>query len=310
MTAPARAPLAPPGAAELRRGSAAVRVAIAPGAPIVSFFADDTEWCAAGPWFDYAPTLNACALPSFVGGVPRAPFEDGGVLRAIEPDVSVRADGAAGVISAQWPAAPYPVAWRRDVSLDAEGALVATYTVTSVHRARLPFVWGTQVALPWRSNVQIDVPRGTRSRVARSTGEGLAKAGSEFAWPALRDGGKLADLSRPATLEPRRSVQCYTELPRGRLTLRLGDVSLEIAGDAPHVTHAHAVVDHDADRPGDAPRRWWRPRAARRVILAGVAAGAPGDLAEAVGAWRTARWIEPGETLHWSVRYRSVRATP
>lgn len=297
-------------AAELRRGAASVRVAVAPGAPITSYCVDGIDWCAAGPWREYAPTLAACTLPTFVAGVPRAALSEGGFLAVEEPSVDVHADGSGETITAVWPPASYPIGWTRVIVLEPDGALWAQYAATNTQRARLPFVWGCQIPLPWSGALAIDIPRGARSRVAVSTGEGLAQTGSEFAWPALRDGGRLADLARPASLEARRAVLCYVEMPRGRLVVRNGDAALEIVSDPAFVTHAHVSVNNDADAPGAAPRRWWRRRSVRRAIAVGPSVGAPALLSEAVGAWRAARWIEPGETIRWSVRYRTVSAEP
>jgi hypothetical protein len=146
--------------------------------------------------------------------------------------------------------------------------------------------------------------------VAVAHGEGLSPAGTEFVWPSLRDGGRLVDLTQPARLDARRAVLCYVELPHGRFVVRDGDAALEISGDEGVVTHAHVWADNDADTPGAAPRHWWWPRPPRRGLSVGPAVGAPGLLSDAVGAWRTARWVEPGETIRWTVRFRSLTGRP
>ena len=309
MTLAAQTPAPSVAAAELRHGATSVRVAIGPGAPVTSFCVDGHEWCAAGAWMDYAPTAGACALPSYVAGAPRAPFPEGGLLAAEAPAVDVQADGAGGRITASWAPTRYPLSWRRTISLDADGGLCVRYETTNTQRARLPFVWGCRLSLPWSASVVIDIPRGSRSRVAVAHGEGLSAAGTEFAWPAVRDGGRLADLSRPARLDARRAVQCYVDLPRGRFGVRDGDVALDISGDEGVVTHAHLWANNDADTPDAGPRRWWRPRMPIRALAVGPAVGAPGLLNDAVGAWRAARWVDAGETLRWTVRFRPVTIT-
>ena len=179
--------------------------------------------------------------------------------------------------------------------------------VTNAQRAPLPFVWGLPIPLPWSAATLVDLPRGARSRVEQTFGEGLPAAGSEFAWPALRDGGRLVDLTHPAQLGTRRAVLCYVELPRARFALCVGDRVLEVTGDAGMLTHARVWISHDADG-GPTGRRWWRRRESRRAISVCPAVGAPGRLSDAVGAWRTARWVEPGETIRWDVRLRSMSA--
>lgn len=306
MTA-AAAPLAPGApAAELRRGTSAVRVAVAPGAPVVSFIADGHDWCAAAPWFDRAPSAAACALPTFVAGVAGAKFPAGGLLAVEEPVVEVHADGGPGAITAVWPPSRYPLTWTRTITLEPDGAVLARYTVTNSQRTPMPFLWNLPIGLPWHGAVRIDLPRGVRARVATSSGAGLPAAGAEFAWPALRDGGKLVDLSHPAQLGARRSVLCFVEVPRARVTVRVGNAVLDLSADPDIVTHARIWVNNDADAP-DAPKRhWWRRHQAVREVSVGLSLGAPDALSDATAAWRTARWVDQGETLQWDVRLRPV----
>ena len=307
---PAAIPAPSSAAAELRRAGSSVRVAVSRGAPITSFHAGGHEWCGAGPWQDYAPSAGTCALPTFVAGAPRLTFPEGGLLATDEPVVDVEADGAGGAITARWEPSAYPLGWTRRVALDAEGALCARYEVTNLQRTPLPFVWGMPVPLPWSSSVAIDIARGARARVAASYGDGLARAGSEFAWPALRDGGRLVDLTGPVRLGSRRAVLCYVELQRGGFVVRADGAALEISGEAGIVTHARVWVNNDADAPGAEPRRWWggwwRRRAPHCEVAAGAAVGAPDLLSDAVGAWRAARWVEPGQVVRWTMRLRPV----
>jgi len=38
--------------------------------------------------------------------------------------------------------------------------------------------------------------------------------------------------------------------------------------------------------------------------------GAPDTLEEALGAWKSAHWLEAGATRHWSLRWRAVPEQP
>ena len=293
--------------AELRRGSTAVRVALGPGAPITAFVHDGNDWCRDGSWQDHAPTRRACALPTFVAGAAGAHFPDGGTLATDEPIVEVRADERGNMITVTWPASSYPLVWTRTLALEANGALSVRYTVSNRQRAPLPFVWGMPLAMPWSEGLAIDLPRGARARVAESWGDGLAPQGSEFAWPTLRDGGHLVDLARPSLLGPGRAVLCYVELPRGRFSVRTPSGILDVRSDPGAVTHARIWINNGVDAPGSPPRRWWQRRTAVPSLAVGPAVGAPDLLSEAVGAWGAARWVEPGETLSWSI---SIRVLP
>lgn len=245
-------------------------------------------------------------MPTFVSGAAGARFGDGGTLLSEEPTVEVRADGSANAITVSWPTGAYPLAWTRTVTIDADGSARLTYSVTNTQRVPLPFVWGLPLALAWGDDVAIDLPRGARARVAEVHGEGLAPAGSEFAWPALRDGGHLLDLTRPAALSAGRAVLCFVELPRARFHVRSGQHALEVRGDPGALTHARVLINSGYAGP-DAPRRsWWRRRASRPFMHIGPTIGAPDLISDAVGAWSAARWLEPGEHVRWDVRLRQM----
>ncbi|HKS06742.1 MAG TPA: hypothetical protein VJR92_10550 [Gemmatimonadaceae bacterium] len=304
MTVSASARKALPGAAELRREAATVRVGVEPGAPITSYIAAGRDWCA-DAWRDFGPTRAGCVLPTYVSGAGGTAFPEGGLLAADVPSVQVRADGKLGVITAQWPQTGYPLDWVRTVALDKDGSLLAQYRVHNMHDTTLPFVWGIPIPLPWDRSVAIDLPRGARGRVAWSVGRGLAASGSEFTWPSVRDGGRLIDLTQPTQLAQRSALLCFVELADGRFTVRAGKMTLEISGDSDVLTHARLHIVHDADLPGAPARRWWRRHRPMKTITIGPAAGAPDSLSDAVGSWRSAQWLEPGATMVWTVRYRA-----
>jgi hypothetical protein len=162
--------------------------------------------------------------------------------------------------------------------------------------------------LAWDSGAQIELPRGARARVAESHGGGLATPGSEFAWPSLRDGGHLIDLTSPAALGRGRAVLCYVELPRARLVVRCGRHALEVRSAPGIVTHARVWVNNGHVSEDARSRRWWRRSVVQPSFSVGPAVGAPDQLSEAVGSWGAARWIEPGETVTWDVRIRVLNA--
>jgi hypothetical protein len=118
VTAPDPAGSGELSSAEIRSGAAAVRVAVGPGAPIVSCRLGGREWCEAGAWRDYAPTLGACSLPTFVAGAPRGALPEGGVVGADAPDIQLSAAGAAPAIRATWRCQSYPLEWTRSVTLE------------------------------------------------------------------------------------------------------------------------------------------------------------------------------------------------
>jgi hypothetical protein len=287
-----------------------VRIAVAPGAPIISCRLGGRDWCDAGPWRDYAPTLGACSLPTFVTGAPRGALPEGGAMGSEPPDVQLNAAGAAPTIRATWRCHSYPVEWTRTVSLENAESVRLDYAATNTHRVPLPFVWGLRVPLAWRAAPALDVPRAARAKIDAAFGDGLPRAGSEFIWPSLREGGRLVDLSQPTGLGVRRSVACYVELSRSRFSMTVQGTSLELGGEAGVVTHAHVLVNNDCSERRHAPRRWWRRGDQEQEIVIGPSIGAPGLLSDALGSWNAARWIEPGDSVHWTIHARSTSHTP
>ncbi len=302
-------PAAPHSAAELRRGAAAVRTAIAPGAPIESLQLDAHEWCAAGPWYEHAPTIMASVLPTYVAGVPGASLPVGGVMGSLAPEMTVRASGGAESLTATWPAGAYPLAVQRTMQWADDGALRLAYEATTDGTYPVPFVWGLTIPLPWSTGVRLELPSGVRARVAASWGDGRPAAGSEFVWPSLRDGGRLLDLSHPTSMPRGTGVLCFVELPRAQFTVRCGEAALEVCGTPGVVTHARVLIEHDAPLEGRTPARWWQRRAVQRQIVIAPTVGAPDTLHEAVGGWKAARWLDARATLPWDLTLRGIPLT-
>ncbi len=291
------------GAAELRRAGTAVRTTLAPGGALTSVRIDEQEWCAAAGWTDHVPTIGACTLPTFVAGVAGHVLPAGGVLTAALPRVQVRADGTREAIISEWEAELYPLAFERTVTLEGDGTVHLAYRATNPRTAPVPFIWGMSIPCAWDPNLRIELPPGVRARVAASWGAGFPAAGSEFTWPHLRNGGELVDLARPAQLAKGFGVICFIELPAAGVTLRTARGAITVRGTRGVVSHLRVLVDHDAPVPGRAPSRWWRRSSVHRVLSVAPMVGAPDTLLDAVGAWKAARWVEPGATMQWDVQF-------
>jgi hypothetical protein len=274
---------------------------------VTSFAADGFDWCATGPWRDYAPSAAACSVVTSTDAIPGAAVPEGGTLGADEPTVDIRAEGTLQEIIAWWAPVPYPLGWTRALSLEPSGELSARYAVTNAHPIALPFVWGLSIPLPPDRSTSVQIPR-ARARVAHAFGDGMPSAGSEFAWPLLRVGDRTLDVSHPTQLGAGRAVVCYVELAQGRFLVRSSGRTLEVRGTPGGVTHARVLINAGAAGAPGRARGWWRSREmdSRAVFSVGPAAGAPDSLSDAIGSWKAARWVEPGDTLLWDIRFRSL----
>lgn len=248
-------PAAPHRAAELRRGGAVVRTAIAQGAPIESLWQGDVDWCAAGAWREDAPLLAVGA-----------------------PEVAVRATGGEESITAAWRDGAAPTAFSRTLRLDRDGALLLHYERALSRETSRPHAWRLSMPVLWDAAVRLELPAGARARVAASWGEGLPAAGSEFVWPSLSMAKRTLDLSQPTTMVRGAGVLCLVELPRGKFVVRTSAGRLEVGGTPGVVTHARVLIEHDAPLEGRTPPRWWQRRPSHRQIVVGPSVGAPDTL--------------------------------
>jgi hypothetical protein len=101
----------------------------------------------------------------------------------------------------------------------------------------------------------------------------------------------------------------FVELPRSEtsIILREGNVQLEMRVHGRELSHAGIWINRGVLAPTERRRplmRWRRPRTYSTVTI-GPCLGAPESLADALGAWETARWIEPGATARWAMTWRA-----
>ena len=132
---------------------------------------------------------------------------------------------------------------------------------------------------------------------------------SLHAWPRVRSGGKLVDVSRPAALGERFACTMFVELPRAetKIVVQEGRTRLEMLVHGRELTHAGIWINRGVLAPTERKRplmRWRKPRTYSTITI-GPCLGAPESLADALGAWETARWIEPGATARWAMTWRA-----
>jgi hypothetical protein len=295
--------------AELRRGRTAVRVRQAPGGPLEGLQLGGVDLGAAGAWTEWGPTLAACTLPSYVAGLGGLALPDGGSIGATAPTLHVTADGQTTAITARWEPDQLPFGLVRTIRTPADDVLQLDYEARNHGTVRLPFVWGLRIPLPWDAAWGVELPAGTRMRLAAAWGQGLPAVGSAGPWPQLRVGSTLADLSTPARMPRGAGVVAYAAAPGGTCTLRTPDGAVAIAGSPALLTHLRVLAEHEAPLPGRAPHRFWHRGPRPRTASVAPTIGAPDALSDALGDWKGARWLEPGATLSWSLTLSLPPAT-
>ena len=179
---------------------------------------------------------------------------------------------------------------------------------------RLPFLWAAHPVFPLTDATQIVLPRGAKSRVWMADGVDLAGGDALHAWPRVRSGDHLVDMSHPAALGERFACTLFVELPRTEtaIIVREGAVQLEMRVHGRELSHCGIWINRGVLAPTERKRplmRWRRPRTYSTLTI-GPCLGAPESLADALGAWESARWIEPGGTARWAMSWRASRVAP
>jgi hypothetical protein len=99
------------------------------------------------------------------------------------------------------------------------------------------------------------------------------------------------------------ACRIYFDPGAGRAAVEADGARLEVSFDIEQVPHVAISID----KPGWSP--FGKRRSARTVALA-PSIGSPDSLSEALGAWRDAAWLEPGETREWQLTWRASSAEP
>ena len=122
-------------------------------------------------------------------------------------------------------------------------------------------------------------------------------------------GGRVGDVS----LGERYACTMFVELPRTEMVIAIeeGAVPLEMRVHGRALLHAGIWINRGVLAPAErkAPMiRWRRPRTYSTLTMR-PCVGGPESLADALGAWATARRIEPGATARRTKTWRAGAPT-
>jgi galactose mutarotase-like enzyme len=322
MTTRAPTSAAPFGTAELRAGSTKAVIVPALGGKIISLEFAGREWLWGGdlagrnapvdgaPYDEHEdgggydelfPTIAPCTLPSHITRYGGLSLPDHGELWSQPATFTLETRPEGTLATTGWQGRRMPYRFVREVFVSDSGSVEMRYAVSNDGDARLPFVWSAQAMLPLTKDTRLVLPEGTRARVWSQDGVELGGPGAYLRWPRAAIGGKLVDLTRPDEVARTYSCRIYLDPGAGRAAVESGGARLEVSFDAEVVRHVTIAVN----KPGWSP--FGKRRSARTVALA-PSIGSPDSLSEALGAWRDAAWLEPGETREWQLTWRSSEA--
>jgi galactose mutarotase-like enzyme len=319
MTARAPAPSAPFGTAELRAGSTKAVIVPALGGKIISLEFAGREWLWGGdlggrsapvdgaPYDEHAdgggydelfPNIASCTLPSHVTRYGGLSLPDHGELWSQPATFSLETRPEGTFAATGWQGRRMPYRFVREVFVSNAGSVEMHYAVSNDGDVRLPFVWSAQAMLPLTKGTRLVLPEGTRARVWSQEGVELGGQGAYLRWPRAVIGGKLVDLTRPDDVARAYACRIYLDPSAGRAAVESDGARLEVSFDIERVGHVVVAIN----KPGWSA--FGKRRSARTVALA-PSVGSPDSLSEALGAWRDAAWLEPGQTREWRLTWRA-----
>jgi galactose mutarotase-like enzyme len=312
----------PYGFAELQGGGTRVRIVPALGGKLASLEALGREWLWAsdgdqqperidgsayaetgdtGGYDECFPTIAPCNIPSTVRRFGGLALPDHGELWAQRADVAVETRSDGQRVACTWEGRRLPYVFTRVVQVTGTGAVVMRYAVKNTGADPLPFIWSARPALPMTPATRLDLPVGARVRVWSFQGEALRGLAPEFRWPHARLERRIADLSQPDLVGRHYSCKLFLELPPGAgvVAVEEGAVRLEVEFDERSVPNLGLLLNK---RERSA---FSRVKPDHHLALE-PCIGAPDSLADALGPWQAAHWLEAGETREWMLTWRAV----
>lgn len=311
------------GFAELHGGGTRVRVVPALGGKIASMELLGREWlwtndalvpqlpadgasyvetADTGGYDECFPTIAPCQIPSGAAAFGGLSLPDHGELWAQNAVIDVEAGAGGQRIVCRWTGRRMPYRFTRSVQVTPAGAVSMQYEVINDGRVPLPFIWSAHPLFPLTPATRLDLPDGAAVRVASHQGDALRGLSSEFRWPHARLEKRIVDLTIPDQLARHYACKLFLDMPPGDSIAAIEEegLRLEVTFDQREVPHVGLWLN----------KRQWTPLARGKPYLnLGLepCIGAPDSLSEAMGDWRAARWLGPGDTRRWTLTWRARR---
>lgn len=245
------------------------------------------------------PTLGPCRVPGWVRRYGGVEFPDHGELWSQAPALEIETTEAGQCAVTTWQGARMPYRLTRLARVDTAGAVSLQYHVANDGDERLPFIWSPQPMLPMTPATELRLPDGAAMRVHVAHRIQLGDHKSQHQWPFVRAGGKVYDFVHPYHVAKQYACKLFLDMPegQGRAVLREGSVQLEVAFDQSSVPQFGLWFNK---------RGWTTLRGEKPPLVLAFqpSVGAPDTLSDALGDWKRAQWLEPGEVRSWSLVWR------
>ncbi|MFN2398884.1 MAG: hypothetical protein ABR543_09650 [Gemmatimonadaceae bacterium] len=259
------------------------------------------ETADSGGYDECFPTVGPCQIPGNVSRFGGLELPDHGELWSQATSINVDTASERPSASTEWTGIRMPYRFSRTVEIGEASTVVIRYEATNNGKDRMPFIWSAHPLLPLTPSTKLSIAEGTRARVYSQHGIELFGSGAEHAWPRFRTGQAVLDFSQPDSAGKRFACKVFLEMRTGMAAVDEDGSRLEVLFDLKEVPNFGLWIN----RQGWTPFRRGRPYS---NIAFEPCIGAPDTLSDALGAWNSAHWIEPGDTRRWSLTWRGTQA--
>ena len=259
-----------------------------------------------GGYDECFPTVAPCHLPPSAGPFGGLDLPDHGELWSQRAQMRIATPTTAAMeATSTWHGTLMPYRFTRSVRVGGDGAVTMRYKVINKGSDRIPFLWSAHPLLPITPDTRLVIPEGARVRVAREHGVSFGRAGAEHRWPHFRLAQRVVNMSRPDEVARKYACKLFVDLPPGPIVVGVEEqgVRLEAHFNSDEVPMLGLWLNR---------RGWAGVKRAKPYLNLGFepCIGAPDSLAEAMGTWSGAHWLDGGETRRWKLVWRAVRTAP
>ncbi|HEX7123912.1 MAG TPA: hypothetical protein VF178_16160 [Gemmatimonadaceae bacterium] len=251
-----------------------------------------------GGYDDCFPTVGACRIPTWVRGWGGVELADHGELWSQMPELEIDTGPHGQAVVTTWEGRRLPYRLTREARVGADGSVTMTYHAVNDADDRLPFIWSSHPMFPLTEQTKILLPEGAPTRVYSAQKILLGDSRSMHRWPFVRAAGRVHDFLMPYQTAREYACKLFIEMPEGRARLREGDMELEVTFDTKEVGQFGLWLN----------KYGWTPFKRERGycnLAFEPCVGAPDTLSEALGDWKRAQWLEPGQVRTWSITWRA-----
>lgn len=258
-----------------------------------------------GGYDECFPTLGHCRIPGWVRAYGGVELPGHGELWCQAPKLEIETTARGQCAVTTWAGRLLPYRLTRLVRVTPEGTVEFEYHVANDSDERLPFIWSAQPMLPMTPQTELRFAEGLELRVFSAHRIQLGDHKSQHRWPFVRAAGKAYEFVHPYHVAKRYACKLFLDFvePMGRAVVREGNVELEVTVDAGQVPQFGLWLNKEG----------WTPLKGEKPYLNMAfqpCIGAPDTLSDALGDWKRAHWLEPGEVRSWELRWHGRRVEP